>query len=504
MRPVLKSDKVEIILGPPGTGKTTTLLKLVDEHLLAGGDPMKVAFISFTRKSVDEARARAMAKFDLPKKSFHLFRTIHSLAYYMQGMSQAMVLQKSHYKELGELLGMQMTGVQRQEQEIYEMLEGDQYLFIESLSRLKCETLYDTWRSLNSDVEFERLEYFARAIKQFKLSKLIWDFTDMLQHYLESGQPPKMELLIVDEAQDLSRLQWRIVEKLVGGADRAYIAGDDDQAIFRWSGADIEYFMHLPRQNRKQILGHSYRLPMAIHSFSRALLGRMMERNDKSFTCTDEPGQVMFIDSIEHIDMSKGSWLILHRNGWPLKEVESDVRRMGYPYQTQSYSTDRDESVVAAALWERLRRKESISAAEAKIVLEQMSRHHAPKHKITRAGQYTLAELVSSGHIRTEVCTHIWHEALDLIEQENIEYYLAVRLRNEPLLKTPRIKISTIHGAKGGEADNVVLFCDMSLKTFNAMESHPDDEVRVFYVGTTRARKNLYLVNPQTRFSFSF
>jgi len=58
----------------------------------------------------------------------------------------------------------------------------------------------------------------------------------------------------------------------------------------------------------------------------------------------------------------------------------------------------------------------------------------------------------------------------------------------------PRIKLSTIHGAKGGEADNVVLFTDL---TTAALKERGDDIHRVFYVGVTRTRQNLYIVEPE-------
>jgi superfamily I DNA/RNA helicase len=54
--------------------------------------------------------------------------------------------------------------------------------------------------------------------------------------------------------------------------------------------------------------------------------------------------------------------------------------------------------------------------------------------------------------------------------------------------------MSTIHGSKGGEADNVVLFTDLSTA---AMQQNTDDLHRVFYVGVTRTKENLYLVEPQ-------
>jgi superfamily I DNA/RNA helicase len=62
----------------------------------------------------------------------------------------------------------------------------------------------------------------------------------------------------------------------------------------------------------------------------------------------------------------------------------------------------------------------------------------------------------------------------------------------------PRIQISTIHGSKGGEADNVLLLTDISPKTYASYQENEDDESRVFYVAATRAKQNLHIIMPRT------
>ena len=69
-----------IILGPPGTGKTTTLLDLVDEFIKSGVDTKRIGYFSFTKKAANEAKQRAVEKFGLDEKDFPYFRTLHSLA----------------------------------------------------------------------------------------------------------------------------------------------------------------------------------------------------------------------------------------------------------------------------------------------------------------------------------------------------------------------------------------------------------------------------------------
>ena len=93
-----------IVLGPPGTGKTTTLLNKVD-YYLKKTDPTKIGYFAFTKKAADHARDKAIEKFNLTEDDLPYFRTIHSLAFRKLGLKKEQVMQSSHYKELGKELG---------------------------------------------------------------------------------------------------------------------------------------------------------------------------------------------------------------------------------------------------------------------------------------------------------------------------------------------------------------------------------------------------------------
>ena len=78
-----------IILGPPGTGKTTTLLNLVDQFIQDGIRPKQIGYFSFTKKAATEAATRAADKFGLDvENDLAFFRTLHSYAFNQLGMTR--------------------------------------------------------------------------------------------------------------------------------------------------------------------------------------------------------------------------------------------------------------------------------------------------------------------------------------------------------------------------------------------------------------------------------
>ena len=63
--------------------------------------------------------------------------------------------------------------------------------------------------------------------------------------------------------------------------------------------------------------------------------------------------------------------------------------------------------------------------------------------------------------------------------------------------KNPRIIMSTIHGAKGGEADKVLLMQDITNAALETFSYDPDELHRLFYTGATRTKRELHIVDPR-------
>jgi superfamily I DNA/RNA helicase len=95
-----------------------------------------------------------------------------------------------------------------------------------------------------------------------------------------------------------------------------------------------------------------------------------------------------------------------------------------------------------------------------------------------------------------------WYDAFNLLTDSQIMYMKLLLLNNEDPTEDARIKVSTIHGAKGGEATNVVLFLNHTANTIKGAKkskAKQDEEYRVWYVGITRSMKNLYLIKSQKK-----
>lgn len=470
----------------------------MEKAIEAGTKPERIGFVSFTKKATTEARERACLKFNIHEKALPFFRTLHSLAFWTLGLSGDRVMSKQNYTDLSKKLGLRVTGdfdMSSGAAEGYS--KGDRMLFLENLARIRCCPLVDQWRETPENLSWHELERTQSAFLQYKHANALLDFTDMLSMFVERDTAPPLDLLLVDEAQDLSRLQWKMVDLLSREAGRVIVAADDDQAIFRWAGADIEHFIGL--KGEVTVLGQSYRVPRAVQEFAFNVLQyiRPDNRRPKEWTARSEEGLVAHHSSIDHVDFSDGGFLVLARNTYLLSFAEDKLRRDGFVYEKWGKSSIRKDHLDAIRAWEKLRRKETIDGTELGSVFRHISAFKNRAREVQESEEISHDEAVRRFNLPT---TRIWHEVLDAIPLQDRTYIVAALRRKEKITQAPRIRLSTIHGAKGGEADKVVLFLDVADRSYQYMrDGGMEDEARVFYVGATRARQELHIVRPKTR-----
>jgi superfamily I DNA/RNA helicase len=476
---------VQIILGPPGTGKTTTLLRIVEDALARGVPPEKIAYLAFTRKAAYEAQDRAMKQFGFEEARFPFFRTLHSLAFKELGLQRDEVMTNNHYRKLGKALGVEFRGIYDEDLGIHtgDGL-GDKCSRMESLARVGLRSPEEQYQIASvNDLTLHAVKQYDNSLRKYKKDLGLFDFTDMLESY---NSELDIDICIIDEAQDLSSLQYKMAIKAATHAKEVYIAGDDDQAIFGWAGADVNKFLNLKGQ--RMVLPQSYRIPTSVHRLALDVVKRIKNRYVKPWSPRTDKGCVEYIVDEQQIDFSSGgSWLCLARSKYLMSRYKKSVRQQGYGYSYGGKNSLDSEETRAISSWERLRAGDKITNFEAKNMIQFLA--HVPRIKKQEA--YVLSDF----GLPEAAKSYDWMQMLRGIQPEEREYLRSCLRNGERFFSDPRIAISTIHQSKGGEADNVVLMTDMGRLSWE--NSHRDEENRVWYVALTRTRENLFIIRPR-------
>ena len=492
------TPKILKVFGPPGTGKTTFLLSVVESYLKEGLHPTEMGYFAFTRKAANEARDRAIGKFPQlnPDLDFPWFRTLHSLAYRCLGIGTKDMMSPEHYAEFAKAAGIEVAA-QSGEEEF--AVKVDHPILNEiNIARIKGLDLRQHYNQSSMQIEWYHFEYVDRAYRHFKASRGLLDFTDLLERIVEEpGRLPRLKALIIDEAQDLSRLQWRLVNELAERSENVFLAGDDDQAVYTWAGADVESFLDF--SGDVHILEQSYRVPSKIHALADTVVNRIRQRQPKTWRAHSDGGVIRYYNDFHDVDITQGEWLVLAATNYMLTDMYEWIKSQGLLFERHGQRSIPESILTAVLGWEALRKGREVSYGTVKTIykyLDSKAVKHGYKGLKTASvdTMYTHASLTKDHGLQTDA---IWHEALTKIGQDKRTYLVALLRRGAKLTGKVLIKLSTIHGAKGGEADNVLLITDLSTKFAKEYERNSDDINRLFYVGVTRAKKTLHLVLPK-------
>ncbi|MCK4819143.1 ATP-dependent helicase, partial [bacterium] len=356
------SRELKLILGPPGTGKTTTLINKVKEHLDGGTHPSKIAFVSFTKKAATEAADRARSVLNLPRKDLINFRTLHSLAFQSLGIRRGEVMGRNDYLEIASLLGVEFRGYADMSDGVYCATEGDMMLHMVGLAHAKVQELRDVWEYINPDFDWFKLKQFNDTIEQYKQDTAKIDFNDMIKQYTSQRLLCEVDIAIIDEAQDLSNAQWDMVKVAFRGAKHIYLAGDDDQAIYEWSGANIERFLGLSTD--REVLPLTYRLPKQIMEVTESIAARIKNRFEKSYRSMNAtPGVVHRVNDVYSVKITSGSWFLLARNAMHLSDYKQLCREQGVGFTDKRGTSVDMDHLKAIKAWVQLRQGNEITEA---------------------------------------------------------------------------------------------------------------------------------------------
>ena len=515
-----------IVIGPPGTGKTTFLKNKVDEIIKAGkAQPNEIGYFSFTVKAAEEIRNRVANEEwsdDELKKMYPYFCTLHSLAYKCLRLEAHEIMDELDYEELSDMTGRKFVNKMKKGNGIDFSMPTAQSQYQDTINLAYAKYPNDKDRLPRIFKEVKLSDYGARStilqmdkdLTNFKRDRHKLEYVDYFNSFLEVKNPPALKYLFIDEAQDLSAHQWMVVDMIqqVSKPIETYVAGDDDQAIFRWAGADIEHFINMAndKNNTLMPLTQSYRIPVSVHTLATKMAQSISNRIDKNYMPREEEGErkVLFFRPLNKT-LEEGEWLILCRTHEIVKQVCEALDRYGWLYKCYGKSIVNDKIIEAIYSWTALQRGKKISGQRVSVLYSFMDntrikRGHG-KFKGSQANEYSIDDLISNYGLREHIKEDLFTKTLDWYDvlnakgiKKKIIYLRQVMRDGHKLDEKPRIEVSTIHASKGGERDNVMLLTDLSYgpyKSSRDSQQGRDDELRVFYVGATRAKKKLVIIH---------
>ena len=476
------------IYGPPGTGKTTRLINYVKTLVKFGTPINKIGYFAFTKKAAEEAIDRMLKIFPkYSQKDLKYFRTLHSLAFTELGMKKSNVMQDEHYEDIGRKLGIEVTVYSNGDEKTGFVDSDSEYFNIINAARIKENTIEEEYNTdmYSEDIDKHQLKILKDEVDNYKQAYGLVDFTDMIEKFNVSKLCPKYDVVFIDEAQDLSPIQWKMYDILKKNSKHIILAGDDDQAIYGWAGADVKRFQGEPAKDI--ILPQSYRIPEKVQDIAGCILNRIPDdrRIKKKWSARPEQGYVEYITSIDDVPLNSGDWLILGRTNYRLKNLVPQLKERGLYFEIKNRKSYRTRLYRSIQDYTRWTNGDKLSLSECKDLFEFLELDKELKEE----RMYDLKEFGFS-------FTDHWYKVFKADPEECL--YFREMIRNEEKLsEDPRIKLSTIHAAKGGEATNVLIILDDTKKIREAIEKSLDkydEEQRVWYVGVTRTKQNLYIM----------
>lgn len=466
----------EVVIGPPGTGKTAYLVKTIRVHH-DEVDPSYVLFCSHTRAAALEARSRWAGSGFGGRTDI---QTLHSFCFGQIKAGRAQTVDDQKLEPFLEEFGMDLS----------EGGEGKKYLeFISRAGALGEDpvTLYES--AYDAPGSHGHFQAFLTSYKAWKKEFGYLDFNDMLLKYLAIALPRVgLTLLAMDEAQDLTPLQWLVVRKILdfNPGCRAVIVGDPDQSIYEYQGAmakGMEEFL-ISQKAEPTILSQSYRVPILVHDLAQKVIRRVADRIDVQYAPRQYEGHVRhYPDSgfvAGNIDVKKDS-LVLYSDKFIRETVEEELQAQLVPYTVTSgmpgpLDTRAGKALKAAAVYREAFESTSRDRIEASLY-------------VIKAGLNEHGLQVWNSISADAVIQRLLHRDLSFLKVPHVHYDYLLRVDLEQDVK---VRLSTLHGSKGSEATDVHLITDQSRSAIDYGFSNPSAAHRLFYVGITRAKERLF------------
>lgn len=550
------AGRVERHIGCPGSGKTRLILDKLDEarrELRLGVD--EVGFCTFTRAGRSEIVARAAGLWGCGEDRLQKdgwFRTAHSIAFRQCEVENGQLLEgKDGAEWISEVLGTRLSPKYdvKSRETTYETADGDQTVPLAlrawDLARNCCESLDDVIRKWASAREPHPDIMEARAIvRKYEIGKKKsgrLDFVDMIAMFGGVGfdsdgnpferdpvgdVPESLRVIAIDEAQDSSALVDRVCRRLAASprVERVWIVGDPYQSIHSFAGGDYRLFLSWDAE--EYVMPRSYRCPRNIMSLGeRCIRAMRYGYRDRKVAHAEHEGKIRqsgcALEAVGDIK-ADGSTLILGRCVHSLAEYEEILSSSGVPYTWVDKAHSKSFATGMTALWE-LSHGEAVCSEDFAESISMISYQTGELGKLLRRGEKsawksgrrndldfvrpTPESLSVAGCeevLSNMILSDNWLEAIEDRHRRKADgWYAAASKYGLAAANDPPVKLSTVHAAKGLEADRVILSTITSPAVERAKtsrdESH-DEECRVAYVAVTRARHDLTVVGDGTNY----
>ena len=296
-----------LVLAGPGSGKTLTIVNRV-KYLIEKQKvrPEEILVVTFTRFAAAEMKSRlclVMGKRDLPVTvgTFHgIYYGILKWAYRMN--QENIISETEKYQILRGVINKERMEIFDEEDFIQDIAAEigkvkNNRIPLEEFVSEKCSA--DAFRNIYRNYEQHRKE----------LKKI--DFDDMLVlcYELFRARPDvlaqwqkKFRYVLIDEFQDINRIQYDVIRMLAQPENNLFVVGDDDQAIYGFRGADSELMLGFGKDfpDAKQILlGMNYRSTANIVQNSLKLIENNVERYSKKLEANREGGSCLHIQEVK-------------------------------------------------------------------------------------------------------------------------------------------------------------------------------------------------------------
>lgn len=521
------------VVGPPGCGKTTYLSRQFANATKDGYNVADLFACSLTRAAAAEIASRVEG---VPARNVG---TLHSHAY-RQLKYPKIVETTQGLKAWNEHAASSFRIDTKHAANPEHDAPGEQQEFDTVGAELMNKMHVLRQRMTNRDTWPTQVQEFAVMWDHFKGINGMMDFTDLIEQALKrSAALEGCRILFVDEAQDMSKLEFALARKWGAAAEQIVVVGDPDQNLYQWRGSDPAAFYE-GKAVTTRVLSQSYRVPRTVHACATQWIKQVPDRVDAAYEPTSDEGSVTKErmtwkstgELIQSVTSCEGSVMVLTSCGYMLTPLLKELKRQAIPFhnpyrvnhggwnplragrrllafqrpswdvwgkdcrmwtwrdlwawiepmQAKGYLTRGAKNLVESRVAEGISRFDD-SKADEKVPIDQLNGLFLDDH-LERVYEMDLAW---------------WEQSLLHSRRKQQQFPLAVARAGgaAQLRETPRIIVGTIHSVKGGEADHVYLFPDLSTKGYWGGWKIPgvarSATVRQFYVGMTRSRSALHL-----------